>query len=360
MDTDLAPACPRLGSDKLWVRETDNELVCIDVHDETHDVKSFTFASVEGKRIRFDAGQYFLFEPEIDGEPDGRCYSISSSPHREGAITVTVKRVPGGRVSNWMHDNLVPGTVIRASGPQGRFVRPMANKYVFLSGGSGITPLMAMVRELADAAEPVDLVFVHAGRSPRDLVFRDELKLLAERMKGLRLLMLPEDISNERSWCGLTGRISKELLQLTVPDLNERMVMCCGPEPFMRAAKRLSFELGVPAGNYLEESFEGAALEDVPELGADGDRPTSFRVQFLKQGKAIEVAADQTILASAKKAGIRLPSSCANGICGTCKSRLVSGNVEMKHDGGIRQREIDAGFFLPCCSRPLGDLVVDR
>ncbi|AVH45385.1 hybrid-cluster NAD(P)-dependent oxidoreductase [Agrobacterium tumefaciens] len=344
----------------LWNAETDDTLLCVDVHDETHDVKSFTFVSPDRKHIAFDAGQYFMFELGLDNEVDGRCYSISSSPHRRNAITITVKRVPGGKVSNWLHDNLKPDMVVKASGPLGRFLRPAAPKYVFMSGGSGITPVMSMVRELADTAQPVDLVFIHAGRTPKDFIFRSDLANLAERMKGLRLLLLPEDVSNERSWPGLSGRISKELLHMAVPDIAERIVMCCGPAPFMRAAKSIAGELGVPAQNYREESFDAAVIDEAPAAVTEAVEAKVFNVQFSKQSKSVEVSATQTVLSCAKKAGVRIPSSCASGICGTCKSKLVSGSVDMKHDGGIRQREIDAGFFLPCCSKPLSDLVIER
>lgn len=360
MAIDIIVPADSVANPGLWNPQTDDTLVCVDVHDETHDVKSFTFVSPEKKHIVFGAGQYFMFEPGIDNDVDGRCYSISSSPHRRNAITVTVKRVAGGRVSNWLHDNLKPGAAVKASGPLGRFVRPQASKYVFLSGGSGITPVMSMVREMADAGEPVDVVFIHAGRTPKDFVFRSELASLAERLKGLRLLLLPEDISNERSWPGLAGRISKELLKIAVADIADRVVMCCGPAPFMRAARDISGELGVPPQNYHEESFDAAVIEDAPAPLVESVEAKAFNVQFSKQGKSIDVRADQTVLSCAKKSGVRIPSSCANGICGTCKSKLVSGSVDMKHDGGIRQREIDAGFFLPCCSKPLSDLVIDR
>ena len=152
MATDLLPqAMSQAG--EYWDPESDDKLVCIDVHDETHDVKSFTFVSPGRKQFEFSAGQYFKFELGLDNEDDGRCYSVSSSPLRRNAITITVKRVPGGKVSNWLHDNLTPNTAVCASGPLGRFVRPAANKFLFLSGGSGITPLMSMARELADTAE---------------------------------------------------------------------------------------------------------------------------------------------------------------------------------------------------------------
>ncbi len=359
MATDLLPqAMSQAG--EYWDPESDDKLVCIDVHDETHDVKSFTFVSPGRKQFEFSAGQYFKFELGLDNEDDGRCYSVSSSPLRRNAITITVKRVPGGKVSNWLHDNLTPNTAVCASGPLGRFVRPAAKKFLFLSGGSGITPLMSMARELADTAESTDVIFLHAGRSPKDLIFREEIANIARRVKGFRILMLPEDITTERCWPGISGRISKEFLSLAAPDIADRVVMCCGPAPFMAAARKISLELGVSESDYHEESFDAAVIEEAPAPASQAVEAKSFSVQFSKQGKSVEVRADQTVLSCAKKSGVRIPSSCASGICGTCKSKLVSGIVDMKHDGGIRQREIDAGFFLPCCSKPLSDLVIER
>jgi glycine betaine catabolism B len=346
---------------EYWDPQVDNELVCVDVHAETHDVKTFTFAACEGKHVRFSAGQYFAFETDLEGETETRCYSISSSPLRTNVFSITVKRVAGGRISNWLHDNLIPGTIVRTNGPLGQFIRPAGKdrKFLFLSGGSGITPVMSMVRELADATTPVDVVFLHAARTPADFVFRSELTNIANRLKGLRLYLLPEDLAGEQSWPGLSGRISNELLQLTVPDIAARTVMCCGPAPFMAAARKMTAELGVPPERYIEESFD-AAVEDVPATLPDTVEDKVFKVAFSKQGKSIQVSTQQTVLSVAKKSGVRIPSACSNGLCGTCKSKLTSGFVDMKPNGGIRQREIDAGFFLPCCSKPLSDLVIDR
>ncbi|QPB22787.1 hybrid-cluster NAD(P)-dependent oxidoreductase [Rhizobium sp. 007] len=347
----------------VWDPELDDTLVCIDVHQETHDVKSFTFASPQGKRFAFQAGQYFLFDFPLGADAEPRCYSISSSPQRPNAFTVTVKRAPDGRVSNWLHDNLKSGATVKAQGPLGHFIRPSGRgKKLLLSGGSGITPVMSIVRDLADTCDPTDVVFIHAARTPLDLIFRDELSTLTTKMKGLRLHFLPENLTGERWWPGITGRITPEYITMAVPDIAERIVMCCGPAPFMAAARKISADLGVPTSNYIEESFD-AAMPDESELPIGEAAPVvakTFQVQFLKQARTIEVASEQTVLGCAKKARLRLPSSCANGVCGTCKSKLVSGSVEMKHNGGIRQREVDAGLFLPCCSKPLSDLVIDR
>ncbi|WP_349962801.1 FAD-binding oxidoreductase [Rhizobium sp. ZPR3] len=350
------------GQAAVWDPEHDETLVCIDVHQETHDVKSFTFASPEGKHFNFDAGQYFLFDFPMGSDGEARCYSISSSPHRGNAFTVTVKRVPGGKVSNWLHDNMAAGMTVRGQGPLGHFIRPKGEKtkLLLLSGGSGITPVMSITRDLADRYELSDIVFLHAARTPSDLIFRHDLSGLATRMKGLRLQFLPETVAGEPTWPGLTGRISLEYLKLAVPDIAERIVMCCGPAPFMAAARAITTALGVPSTNYIEESFDAAVID---EPGLDVEQQPAqkvYQVEFSKQKRTLQVSSDQTVLAAAKKGSIRLPSSCSNGVCGTCKSKLVSGSVEMNHNGGIRQREIDAGMFLPCCSKPLSDLVVDR
>ena len=128
----------------------------------------------------------------------------------------------------------------------------------------------------------------------------------------------------------------------------------------MAAGRSITAVLGVPASNYIEESFDAAVIgEPGPEVEQQPVQQI-YRVEFSKQRRMLQVSSDQTVLAAAKKGSIRLPSSCSNGMCGTCKSKLVSGSVGMNHNGGIRQREIDAGMFLPCCSKPLSDLVIDR
>ncbi|GAN61492.1 hybrid-cluster NAD(P)-dependent oxidoreductase [Acetobacter cibinongensis] len=350
------------ASGLYWDRDEDTELVCVDVREETHDIKTFTFKAKNGRYFSFEAGQYFAFEVPMGESLEQRCYSISSSPLRPQTLSITVKRVAGGLVSNWLHDTLKPGMTLAAQGPAGTFTLPKTGpeKYLFLSGGSGITPLASISQALADAARYPDVVFLHAARTPNDFAFAQELALLAKYSPNFRLFFLPENRGNATSYAGMLGRLSQELLTLAVPDIKERLVMCCGPAPFMAAAKSLCKTVGVPSDCYLEESFDAAILLEDEIESAPVDDVTSFTITFAKQNKTIPGLPDQSVLAAARKNGVRLPSSCANGMCGTCKSKLVSGSVDMKHGGGIRQREIDAGMFLPCCSKPLSDLVIDR
>src|SRR4051794_4259683 len=131
-----------------WPETIDERLVCVEVEQETHDVATFVLRSRESTRFWFDAGQYVTVTVEVDGRQVSRCYTIASPPTRPESLRLTVKRVPGGPVSNWLHDHLRPGGTVLVSGPVGQFTstsRPVA-KHLFLSGGSGITPLMSMTR----------------------------------------------------------------------------------------------------------------------------------------------------------------------------------------------------------------------
>ncbi|MET0428609.1 MAG: FAD-binding oxidoreductase, partial [Microvirga sp.] len=177
-----------------WNADGDEVLVCCHVRSETHDVKSFLFRTRSPSLFRYRPGQFITLELEIDGEPINRCYTLSSTPTRPDTISITVKRQPGGKVSNWLHDNMKPGMEIKALGPAGDFsctLRPAA-KYLFLSGGSGVTPLMSMSRAHYDLGEDGDIVFVHSARTPRDIIFRRELAAMTNGMGRFRTAFVCE------------------------------------------------------------------------------------------------------------------------------------------------------------------------
>ncbi|MFB9127211.1 hybrid-cluster NAD(P)-dependent oxidoreductase [Paraburkholderia dipogonis] len=380
-----------------WNSDTDDTLVCCQVRQETHDVKSFFFRAPSGRAFVFEPGQFITLELEIDGESINRCYTISSPPTRPHTISITVKRVPGGKVSNWLHDNLHAGAEVRVLGPSGEFTcaRHPARKFLFLSAGSGITPLMSMSRAHHELGEDSDIVFVHSARTPDDIIFARELDLIASNQAHFRAAFVCERVGARTNWLGVTGFLTLPLLKLIAPDYLEREVFTCGPAPYMQAVRNLLDEGGFDRRHYHEESF---SFETVSEVAAQlttahvadalqnidapvtadsfveareeapGFAPapvsieteTRFKVSFAKSNREIECGSGQHVLDAAKKAGVRLPASCTQGMCGTCKVKLVSGEVAMKHAGGIRQREIDQGMVLLCCSKPLSDLVVDK
>ena len=373
----LESLVPSLQSQVCWADEDRAVLVCTAVSDVTHDVKNFVFEPEGDQLFEFDAGQFLTLMLDIDGTRVNRCYTISSPPTRPNRIAITVKRVVGGKVSNWVHDNIVPGSKVTALAPLGAFTltsRP-AEKLLFLSAGSGITPLMSMLRTLYDLGSDADVVFLHSARTPSDIVFRSELAAIEMLMPNLRVVHVCEaDYPSER-WGGMRGRLSPTMLHTIVPDLLERTIFNCGPVPYMDAVRRILGELDYDLGSYHEESFtfddpavpgatpppEGVAYEDIaveaPPAGDDG--VATYSVEFTKSGRTITCRADENVLDVALAAGVRLASSCSQGMCGTCKIPKLSGEVEMNHNGGIRPREVAAGKILACCSKPLSDLSLD-
>lgn len=347
-----------------WNSGEQKTLLCCDVRDETHDVKTFSFRCADFSALSFEPGQFITISPVIAGQTIARCYTLSSSPTRPFSLSITVKRVPNGAVSNWLHDNLRAGDTLSASGPAGSFtpVGHPAKKLLYLSAGSGVTPLMSMTRAGFDMAAQLDIVFVHSARTPSDIVFDEELTRMQALMPGLRVLNICEALGADTDWTGPVGRLSLELLSESVPDFKQREVFTCGPQGYMGAVKALLKNGGFDFQHYHQESFDIAALVETPFIETapvveQGE--TLFTVTLSRSGKTFSMPATQTVLSAAKKAGAIVPSSCSQGVCGTCKTALLQGTVEMNHNGGIRQREIDKGLRLLCCSRPTSDLVID-
>ena len=350
------PGTPDLA-DLDWRDDLGGTLVCAAVHDVTHDVRSFVLRPAEPAAYRFQAGQHLTLTVRIEGQAVSRCYTIASSPWRPDELTITVKRVPDGLVSNWLHDHLRPDDVVAVDGPLGRFstAHHPANRYLFLSAGSGITPLMSMLRTIHHTGEPVDVAFVHHARTPADIIFRDELRMIESEHPGVRVTIACEDDDGHERWTGPRGRVTLPMLLEFAPDLTDREVFTCGPPPYMEAVRRLLAEAGAEPHRCHEESFD-LALTAVPVTMTAGE---TYTLELRRSGRTIECNEHTTLLAAVAQAGISLPSSCQEGMCGTCKTTLLAGHVDMNHAGGIRPREIAQDKILLCCSTPRDDLVLD-
>lgn len=354
-----------------WNPGEHEALVCRAVRRETADVSTFVLSAPAPRRFAYRAGQFITIEVTAGGATYNRCYTLSSTPTRPDLVSITVKRVPGGPVSNWLHDNLRPGMLLPATGPMGEFVREAAPapKLLYLSAGSGITPLMSMARATLDEAAEADIVFFHSARTPADIVFRAELDYFGRLNRGVRTVAVCEADGGE-AWSGPRGRLTLEILAEACPDFRERAAFTCGPNGYMAGVRAMLEGAGFPMARYHQESFSFETLaKDEPAVAeaVEAAEPIAapapaagFRVHFSKSGMTVDCAADDTVLSAARKGGMRLPSSCRQGVCGTCKSKLVSGTVDMKAAGGIRPREVSQGLVLLCCSRPTSDLVVDR
>jgi len=373
------PSASRSATGERPASSRERLLTCVGLVDETHDFRTFRFETKPGEEFDHKPGQFITLLLDVDGRALRRNYTISSSPSRPHHISVSVKRAEGGHISNFLHDTLKVGDKVRSLGPNGRFhlaAAGPAQKLLMLSAGSGITPMIAMLRFVADANLPLDVAFHHSARTERDLAFLDELLLLQRQMADrLRLSwnltgrgMSEEDMAvlafHARAAGGdavfLAGRLDASMLRTVCPDLADRAVLCCGPDGFRNVAKRIHQEWQpAPAGTFLEESF-GAdpSIAVRPEIGA-------YKVSFLTSGKIAEGSGTVTILELACQAGIAMPADCEAGICGTCRCRVVSGewlvaaNAADPERSVLSEQEKQAGYILACSTNPVGPVEIE-
>ncbi|QFG38548.1 ferredoxin-NADP reductase [Paracoccus pantotrophus] len=348
--------------DKPW--KDDEPLECVMVVPETSDTATFTFRAPSGAWFDYQPGQFVTLDLPVPGGNVQRTYTISSSPSRPLSISVTVKAQPGSVGGRWMIDHLRPGMRLKAFGPAGifSFVRHEAPKYLFISAGSGITPVMSMTTWAWDSGEMPDIVFVHAACSPSEIIFRQRLEGMADRVPGLQLRFTVEDSDPFRTWHGYRGRLNQIMLGLMAPDYLEREVFCCGPEPFMQAVRDMLIALGFDMDHYHQESFgapirteaEAPVLDDVVP-----DEDSAAQITFESSGVVAKCNETDTVLAVAKANGLNIPSGCTFGLCGTCKIRKTAGEVHMVHNGGITDEDIEEGYILACCSHPIGAVSVE-
>lgn len=259
---------------ETWTQGT-KQVKCVQIINETVDVKTFTFVSEPPVKFDYQPGQFITLNLNIDRKSIKRSYSISSTPSRPYSLEITVKRVPAprdepstppGLVSNWLHDNMKVGSQIEINAPLGKFTNfanPSA-KLLLISAGSGITPMMSMSRWICDTVSKVDIVFLHSARSPEDIIFRQELEMMTSRYPNFKLAITVTRPVPGQAWYGYTGRINETILPAIASDYQDRTVYVCGPNPFMEATKELLQKISFPMENYYEESFGGAKKKKKP------------------------------------------------------------------------------------------------
>jgi ferredoxin-NADP reductase len=388
-----------------WTKGT-LTLRCLKIIEETADVKTFCFVTVPPHLFTYKAGQFLTLELEIDGAEIFRSYSISSSPSRPHSLEITVKRVPSsnpddpmipvGLVSNWLHDNLKVGSQLQASGAFGKFscFEYPSQKLLFLSAGSGITPMMSMSRWIYDTYSDCDVVFFHCARSPEDIIYRQELEMMAVRSQKFHLAVTTTRSTPQQSWMGMRGRLTPAMLEMIASDWRDRTVFVCGPESFMQSTKSLLEGIGFPMQQYHEESFGGAKKSPKPAkeesepspafgikawlgklqlpqeaMSATSRSPNSPKtskspvatVVFTKSGKEVSCDGEESILEIAEQAGVKIRNSCRVGSCGSCKKVKLEGEVKMEgyDPEALEPSEVDAGYILCCVAFPKGKVAID-
>lgn len=353
----LGPGAVVAEHDRWDEDPTGRMLVCTRIVRRTAQIATFEFVASDRRALPHDPGQYVTLSAEIGGERVSRCYTVSSPSTRPYSVQVTVKREDDGIMSRWLHDELSVGDRVEVSGPAGDFTTAggRTERLLLLAAGVGITPMLSIVESVHDLADDADIVLVHNSRAPELVAFAPELARLAAENPRIRVVQAVS-ADPAGTWTGPVGRLNAEMLAAAVPDLADRDVFVCGPDPYMAHATTLLAGMGVDPSRVRQESF---VLAEPAEPDDEGAEPGTHTVTFAKTGKSVAVADGQTVLQAAKEMGVRILTSCQNGLCGTCKIVKVSGEVDIAHNGGIRQREVDQGKILACCSRPRGPVVVD-
>jgi ferredoxin-NADP reductase len=289
-------------------------------------------------------GQYVRLGIEVDGVHHWRAYSLTSEPgRRDGCIAITPKLVEGGKVSPFLFRRVRPGTIVRLGGVEGTFVLPdpLPPQLLFISAGSGITPIMSMLRSLAARERVPDVVHVHSARTAEGVIFARELGELQARHTGYRLQLR---LSSRQ------GRVTPDQLDELCPDWSQRETFLCGPAGLLE----------VMSERYVGENLQGHLhmehFQPDTRVG-DGERGGGGTVHFCSSGIEASSDGEQPILAAGEQAGASLPYGCRMGICHTCVGRLRSGQVRDLRTGRVHGQ---AGEMLrTCINAPEGAVEID-
>jgi ferredoxin-NADP reductase len=320
-------------------------LQLIRITPQTPDAKTLRFA-VQGRAIEARPGQFLTFHFLFDGRRVIRCYSICSSPARTGYIEITPKRLRDGCASVYLNERASIGLTVEATGPFGQFTFDSADhrQIVLIAAGSGITPMMSMLHYIDDLCLGTPATLLYCVRSAADIIFRSELDDLQARLPNFRCRVLTSDTQ---------GRITADFITQSVPHITGRDFFLCGPPPFMDAVRAILTDLGVTAGHIHQETFGTP-----PSQPADTSTGI-FTASFTRSAKTVSVRADQTLLQSAANEGITIPSACRQGQCGTCKTRLLEGQVQMACDRALDPVAKSQNYILPCVAYPQSNLKLD-
>ena len=339
-------------------------LTVADVRHTTDDAVVVSFDAPPSFRA-FIPGQYLTLRAAIDGQDVRRCYSICSGLD-ETTLRVGIKHLPGGRFSTWANTVLREGDTLQVMHPEGRFgvpIDPMASRVLAaFAAGSGITPILSIMKTVL-IREPASRFFLFFGnRATRDIMFRDELEDLKDRF--MARLSVFHVLSRERQELDiLNGRLDPE----KIPALTRLLpppdhVLVCGPQGMIEGLEPALTAAGVPPERIHVERFTPSTDPAPPPVVVPEGAPPAAVATLVIDGARIEVpmAAGETIVDAAVRAGRDPPFSCRAGMCCTCRARLLEGRVEMAANYSLETWETEAGYVLTCQARPLtGRVVVD-
>jgi len=336
---------------------------------ETNDAVTVYFDPA-GREINYKPGQFFTMIMNINNQSVRRSYSLCTSPDTDEFPGVTVKRVEGGLVSNYINDEVKAGDSIELMEPMGAFTTDISasqeRNLVFFGGGSGITPLMGLTKSIMKLEPKTKISLVYANRDNESIIFRGLLATLENTYEGrFRVFHVLE--SAPSNWGGYTGRLTPGIIGDVLGKISDQgevtEYFMCGPEGMMMAVSTAFRELGLPKEKLRKESFTSGTPE---AKSIDTPVPSATTAAGAKEVKVIydgeeysfAVEDDKTILETALELDIDLPFSCQSGLCTACRGKCLSGKVRMDEMEGLSDSEIEEGYVLTCVGHPLTDNVI--
>lgn len=305
------------------------------IHQETPDV--WTLSLINHDFYPYKAGQYALVSIR-NGSETLRAYTLSSTPGISEFITLTVRRIDGGAGSGWLTGEVKVGDYLWLSEAQGEFSceNLSSEHYLLLAAGCGVTPIMAMRRWLAKHRPQADVQVIYNVRSPQDVIFADEWRYYPVTLVA----------ENNATQGFIAGRLSREILA-SVPDIAGRTVMTCGPAPYMAQVEKEVKALGVTAF-YQEVFFTPSAA---PSTGG-------LKFTTLQPMREFSSPVGSTLLAALESNSVPVNAACRAGVCGCCKTKVVSGDYTVSSTMTLTDEEIASGYVLACSCHPQSDLVL--
>jgi ring-1,2-phenylacetyl-CoA epoxidase subunit PaaE len=335
-----------------------------EVIQETPDTITIAFWHPIHQAISYKPGQFITIIAEVGGKKIRRSYSMSSSPSRDASIAVTVKRVANGLMSNWLNDNVKAGTALEVVEPMGRFLvepNPTKNReLVFFGAGSGITPLMSMIKSILPVEKDSKVYLIYGNRNEETIIFKKQIaQLEAEypNFKAMHILSQPS-----YTWVGYKGRINEGVSVHLMKDLGINIAsgeyFLCGPETMMDEIKKGLHIYNVPAERIHQELFFSSADESEPEEDTDTLKTQEVTINYEGKSYTVEVKPHETILEAALDRDIDLPYSCQAGMCTACMAKCTSGKVKLDEEDGLTENELKNGYILTCVAHPMSKGVV--
>lgn len=330
---------------------------------ETEDAVSISFLIPDNLKDKFQykAGQYLTLEVDVNGQKLRRAYSLCSCPLTDDQLTVTVKKVEGGQVSTKLNGPLQLGQSIMVLPPEGRFTPEISatnkKQYVLFAGGSGITPMMSIIKTVLKAEPNSVISLLYANRNKHSIIFKEELEALTKSEKARFEMVLALDKADLFWSGGIKGQLTADVVKKQVSKLDkpgfEKAYYICGPAGMMDTVKNGLTGMGVSSDLIHIEYFtapiaQNPETEQASPVAATAAEGTQLKLTLNGKTHDIFVKPKKTILAAAQDAGFDPPYSCEAGICSTCMAKVTSGKVRMVQNNILTEKEVANGYVLTC------------